>query len=160
VNAGKNVTTHTDKVSIPGGWSGFGYIITDPVLGDGVYKISGGLNGGLLKENIDTISDLISNISEGIIEKYGAVFSKFLVRLKGIIDKINTFVSLLSTCPPMIAMAGILSLIVITSGFARLAAVSGKIPYVGILVASGVALGGLYVTEKVADGFIQACRAK
>jgi len=48
VNAGKNVTTHTDKVSIPGGWSGFGYIITDPVLGDGVYKISGGMNGAQL----------------------------------------------------------------------------------------------------------------
>ena len=48
LNAGKDVTTHTDKVSISGGWSGFGYIITDPVVGDGVYKISGGLNGGFL----------------------------------------------------------------------------------------------------------------
>ncbi len=48
VNAGKEVTTHTDAVSIPGGWSGFGYIITDPVVGDGVYKISGGLNGAML----------------------------------------------------------------------------------------------------------------
>ena len=48
LNAGKDVTTHTDKVSIPGGWSGFGYIITDPVVGDGVYKISGGLNGAVL----------------------------------------------------------------------------------------------------------------
>ncbi len=27
LNAGKDVTTHTDAVSIPGGWSGFGYII-------------------------------------------------------------------------------------------------------------------------------------
>jgi len=35
-------------VSIPGGWSGFGYVIMDPVVGDGVYKISGGLNGGWL----------------------------------------------------------------------------------------------------------------
>jgi len=48
LNAGKDVTTHTDAVSIPGGWSGFGYIITDPVVGDGVYKISGGLNGGVV----------------------------------------------------------------------------------------------------------------
>ncbi len=48
LNVGKDVTTHTDAVSIPGGWSGFGYIITDPVVGDGVYKISGGLNGGLV----------------------------------------------------------------------------------------------------------------
>ncbi len=45
LNAGKDVTTHTDAVSIPG-WSGFGYIITDP--GVGVYKISGGSNGSFL----------------------------------------------------------------------------------------------------------------
>lgn len=48
LNAGKDVTTHTDAVSIPGGWTGFGYIITDPVTGEGVFKISGGLNGGVL----------------------------------------------------------------------------------------------------------------
>lgn len=45
LNSGKDVTTHTDAVSIPGGWSGFGYIIVDPIVGDGAYKISGGANG-------------------------------------------------------------------------------------------------------------------
>ncbi|HIO97863.1 MAG TPA: hypothetical protein EYG71_08065 [Leucothrix sp.] len=45
LSAGKRVTAHPDKVSVPGGWSGFGYIINDPVVGDGVYKISGGANG-------------------------------------------------------------------------------------------------------------------
>ncbi len=47
LNVGKDVTTHTDVVSIPDR-SGFGYIITDPVIGDGVYKISGGMNGAFL----------------------------------------------------------------------------------------------------------------
>jgi hypothetical protein len=47
LNAGKEVITHTDAVSVPG-WSGAGYIITDPVTGDGAYKISGGGNGGIL----------------------------------------------------------------------------------------------------------------
>lgn len=47
LNAGKEVITHTDAVSVPG-WSGAGYIITDPVMGDGAYKISGGGNGGFL----------------------------------------------------------------------------------------------------------------
>ena len=37
--------TLTDDVSVPG-WSGAGYIIIDPVTGDGAYKISGGGNGG------------------------------------------------------------------------------------------------------------------
>lgn len=30
------------------GWTGAGYIITDPAIGDGAYKISGGGNGGAL----------------------------------------------------------------------------------------------------------------
>ncbi len=47
LNAGKEVITHTDKVSVPG-WSGAGYIILDTKTGDGAYKISGGGNGGLL----------------------------------------------------------------------------------------------------------------
>lgn len=45
LNAGKEVITHTDAVSVPG-WSGAGYIITDPGTGDGAFKIAGGGNGG------------------------------------------------------------------------------------------------------------------
>ena len=45
LNVGKEVITHTDVVSVPG-WSGAGYIIIDPVTGDGAYKIGGGANGG------------------------------------------------------------------------------------------------------------------
>ncbi len=48
LQSGKEVTTHTDAVSIPGGWSGFGYIIIDADTGDGAYKISGGSNGAHL----------------------------------------------------------------------------------------------------------------
>ena len=47
VNAGKEVITHTDLVSVPG-YTGAGYIIFDPVSGDGAYKISGGGNGGFI----------------------------------------------------------------------------------------------------------------
>jgi len=45
VSAGKEVITHTDLVSVPG-YTGAGYIIFDPVTGDGAYKIAGGGNGG------------------------------------------------------------------------------------------------------------------
>ena len=45
--AGKEVTAHTDQLSVPG-FRGSGYAITDPVTGEGVYKISGGKNGGFL----------------------------------------------------------------------------------------------------------------
>ncbi len=47
LNAGKEVTTHTDAVSVPG-WSGAGYLIIDPETGVGAYKIRGGGNGGYL----------------------------------------------------------------------------------------------------------------
>jgi hypothetical protein len=47
LNAGKEVITHTDAVSVPG-WSGAGYIITDPITGDGAYKIAGGGTGSFL----------------------------------------------------------------------------------------------------------------
>ncbi len=45
VMAGKEVTAHTDPVSIPG-WSGAGYIVMDKDTGIGAYMISGGMNGG------------------------------------------------------------------------------------------------------------------
>ncbi len=44
---GKEVITHTDRISVPG-WTGEGYILFDPVTGDGAYKIAGGGNGGWL----------------------------------------------------------------------------------------------------------------
>jgi hypothetical protein len=46
--AGKEVVTHTDRITVSG-WTGDGYIIFDPVSGDGAYKISGGTNGSAAK---------------------------------------------------------------------------------------------------------------
>jgi hypothetical protein len=45
--SGREVTTHTDQLTVPG-FRGSGYSITDPVTGEGVYKISGGKNGGFI----------------------------------------------------------------------------------------------------------------
>ncbi|MDD5277334.1 MAG: hypothetical protein PHR16_14795, partial [Methylovulum sp.] len=45
LNAGLQVITHTDAVSVPG-WSGAGYIIYDADTGGGAFKIAGGANGG------------------------------------------------------------------------------------------------------------------
>jgi len=47
LDTGLEVITHTDPVSVPG-WSGAGYIIVDPEVGDGAYLISGGTNGSFL----------------------------------------------------------------------------------------------------------------
>jgi len=45
LSQGKEVTTHTNSINAFG-WGGAGYIIIDPISGEGAYKISGGLNGG------------------------------------------------------------------------------------------------------------------
>ena len=42
------VITHTDPLNVAG-WTGAGYILLDPGTGEGSYKISGGLNGGIFK---------------------------------------------------------------------------------------------------------------
>jgi len=47
LNAGKEVITHTDAISVPG-WTGAGYIIFDAETGAGAYKISGGNDGSFL----------------------------------------------------------------------------------------------------------------
>jgi len=43
---GKEVTAHQSNITTSFGWTGAGYVIFDPVSGDGVYRITGGLNGG------------------------------------------------------------------------------------------------------------------
>lgn len=44
VNAGKVVEVSKSNISLSG-WSGCGYIVTDPITGAGAYMISGGANG-------------------------------------------------------------------------------------------------------------------
>jgi hypothetical protein len=73
LNAGKEVITHTDAVSVPG-WSGAGYIITDPVTGAGAFKIAGGGNGGFLEWlssiNLLAIFTMFLTISGGAIDGF------------------------------------------------------------------------------------------
>jgi hypothetical protein len=47
LQVGKEVIAHTDRISVPG-FTGEGYILFDPVTGDGAYKITGGSNGAFL----------------------------------------------------------------------------------------------------------------
>ncbi len=160
VNAGKEVTTHTDAVSIPGGWSGFGYIITDPVLGDGVYKISGGANGGAkgLSEKVNNIISWLGVLSEEVIDSLGPAFAKLLVKLKGAFEKISNFLALLNSCPLGVALAGIITLLFIFSGFGGLATGLGSIPIIGPALAIGVGIVGAVVAGEVFDGFIKRCK--
>lgn len=51
IASGKDVIVHEKPVSVVG-WTGSGYIITDPVTGSGAYKISGGENGGYVSDEM------------------------------------------------------------------------------------------------------------
>ncbi len=48
VNAGNGVIVHEENITVDG-WTGIGYITTDPITGAGAYRITGGDNGGALK---------------------------------------------------------------------------------------------------------------
>jgi hypothetical protein len=48
IAAGEVVITPTGSVSVPG-WTGAGYVISDPNTGSGAWKIAGGQNGAWLK---------------------------------------------------------------------------------------------------------------
>jgi len=61
VNAGKTVTVHEREVSVPG-WTGTGYMVTDPVNGDGAYMISGGGNGGWADVKIASFLSLLGRL--------------------------------------------------------------------------------------------------
>ncbi|MEW8000741.1 MAG: transglutaminase domain-containing protein [Candidatus Thiodiazotropha endolucinida] len=71
LNAGKEVTTHTNAVSVPG-WSGAGYIILDPDTGEGTYKIAGGKNGGEQEDTSNGLNMLLSvNVKTDMLGAYG-----------------------------------------------------------------------------------------
>ncbi|MFO7604136.1 MAG: transglutaminase domain-containing protein [Gammaproteobacteria bacterium] len=84
LNAGKNVITHTDNISIPN-WVGAGYIIYDPEDGDGAYKISGGKNGSFFKwlnDNSDAIGlvTLVLSVFGGPIALIGLFIALLVVQ--------------------------------------------------------------------------------
>jgi hypothetical protein len=89
--AGKEVTTHTDPVSVPG-WQGAGYVILDPETGAGAWKIGGGANGGILT--------LIEEISKAIIwsiATFVGIFKPFIETFSTAAAGLAFFISVLAT---------------------------------------------------------------
>ncbi|MGX2040623.1 hypothetical protein ACWJKU_10895 [Methylocaldum sp. MU1018] len=94
LNAGKEVITHTDPVSVPG-WSGAGYILFDPETGDGAFKIGGGQNGGyyviqgINLAAIGAIALIGSSITGGI------VLAPFTIMLSAIAISVGLHIAVL-----------------------------------------------------------------
>ena len=146
LRVGKEVTTHTDLVSIPGGWTGAGYIILDPITGAGAYLISGGLNGGQL------ILDKLKEFFWLALEKAKNLGAKIFLKIKKTWDTIQKIISILSVCPPVKAAIAYLSLFLFTAGLTL--AFGAVFTATGGL--TGFVLGAFYSLFVVAplDGFL------
>ncbi|MFY9258870.1 MAG: hypothetical protein WAO71_00005, partial [Gallionella sp.] len=81
--AGKEVTVHQAPIT-QSGWTGSGYVITDPATGAGAYKIAGGANGAWLTM-LATASASVLSLAVGLTGLYAAVW---LVALLAIITTI------------------------------------------------------------------------
>jgi hypothetical protein len=73
LSAGKVVITHANSVSVTG-WSGAGYIISDPTTGDGAFKIGGGANGafkaiGFVINIAELFYDALSSVAAVLAKK-------------------------------------------------------------------------------------------
>ena len=65
IQAGKAVTFHERQINAHG-FSGYGYVITDPETGGGAYLIEGKGNGGSLSPQTEKMLALISGLALGI----------------------------------------------------------------------------------------------
>ncbi|MEW8177237.1 MAG: hypothetical protein AB2754_09175 [Candidatus Thiodiazotropha endolucinida] len=92
LNAGKEVITHTNAVSVPG-WSGAGYIILDTESGAGAYKISGGSNGSIVKEKIlfwaGALKQLYDKLPKPVQKLLTGTIGLIVAKIMGLYDLIT-----------------------------------------------------------------------
>jgi len=154
LNAGKQVTTHTDAVSVPG-WSGAGYIITDPTTGDGAYKISGGGNGGFIEPG-----ELEKGFFWSAVEEFSGPLNKALVKFKTIYDHIVNIIDLIEFCSTNTAILAIISITLVLVGFALLTPFFASFASVLIMRLALVGYGvfsGLGIMA-VKNGWLNSCK--
>ncbi|MBI5910931.1 MAG: transglutaminase domain-containing protein [Betaproteobacteria bacterium] len=96
--AGREVTVHQFNINAFG-FTGVGYIITDPETGAGAYKISGGTNGAsqlvdAAEVKITTVIDVLANILEHIPKAAAKLLGKAL----GALSKVADFANIVQNC--------------------------------------------------------------
>lgn len=90
VNAGKVVKVSKTNIDFHG-WIGCGYIIIDPINGDGAYMISGGLSGARLKEATEKLYNNLTvmpsvYILDEVQEAVGIIWEEILLFLEIYVD--------------------------------------------------------------------------
>ncbi|QKT03861.1 hypothetical protein HUS23_08540 [Ectothiorhodospiraceae bacterium 2226] len=70
---GREVIVHTDPIEVSG-WHGSGYVIFDPQVGDGAWRIEGGASGSWIYA---LIGAFFSAVLDGLLAKYRSPTSMF-----------------------------------------------------------------------------------
>ncbi|MDD5277194.1 MAG: hypothetical protein PHR16_14065, partial [Methylovulum sp.] len=117
LNAGLQVITHTDAVSVPG-WSGAGYIIFDADTGGGAFKIAGGGNGGVFATGtagilamffyVNGIGSLVFLSAAISVLLHVAIIELYILFAEGIINPQSVFAGSAATLSLMRALSTLL----------------------------------------------------
>ena len=159
INQGKEVTTHTNNVSVPG-WSGAGYIIIDPKTGDGAYLISGGANGGFILNFIDEFlfifAALFTDKSIFLYEKILKEQASKIIRaaIKPLILG-SLFMSYTNSAYACSNISDTLIMVVIHSiMMALLLIIAGAAPPFGFMAATIVSLNVDFIVKPIIQDFV------
>ncbi len=156
VGSGNIAIAHQSNISVPG-WSGAGYILLDQETGIGSYKITGGGNGGFLKNILNSAINklmLIAGIWQGFAKNNPALAKLLGGSIGLVIGALTRIVKLLNECPTGIALIGTLltigwNILFLTINVAL--AASGA----GALLLYPLAAMELYLEAVVIDKFIE-----
>ena len=94
------------------GWKGAGYIVLDPDTGAGAYLISGGKNGGILKDMEKGLGKVLSVLSafEKSLGKLGAgakILKNAISKVKKFVQNMKSIIDIAMACNPGFALLGI-----------------------------------------------------
>lgn len=165
LNVGKEVITHTNEVNIAG-WSGAGYIILDPETGDGAYKISGGLNGGVI--DLDDIMD-INNVLlyvTTVMDNQDGKPQKWITNTLSVTSKVLAIASFASMVNDLIDDCGIAAAVTISAAInvlnqiiqAITVALTVTLGFAGIIIAILVAVLMNFLNLFLVDLAILGCQ--
>jgi hypothetical protein len=109
---GKEVIVHTDPINVPG-WTGAGYVITDPDMGDGAWKIGGGANGGEYGD--EGVAESLFAIMAALMADLGNDLAKILGKFLSLLGKAFDIAVIWDACDGFGEVAGALYYYALTS---------------------------------------------
>ncbi len=126
-------------MSVPG-WSGAGYVILDPVVGDGEWKISGGDNGGRLKTTLNKglfwIGAAINLYKSNPLA--GGLMDAALAGVLNVLSTAQNLIELLRSCESVNFAVAVTAIIFVVSVVMEAVLIVSGVGIVGSLVISGL----------------------